>query len=159
MLFKTAFFAEIEFWNSFLGSYFKEVVDKVDLGTSIENALNDIVERAPSQAFRRILWQIINSLRTGSDISRSLTAVVDQISREQNIAVKEYGRKLNPLAMFYMMIAVILPSLGVTMLIVLSAFMQIKLTLPVLLVISFFLGIIQFMFIVMIRSSRPAVEL
>ena len=51
---------------------------------------------------------------------------------QQQIEVKEYGRKLNPLAMFYMMIAVIVPSLGMTMLVVLATFVGLKLSLLVL---------------------------
>src|SRR3989344_8630991 len=56
-----------------IGRYFKEITDKVDLGTSMEDALDEAVEFIPSNDFRRILWQIINSLRTGSDISKSLS--------------------------------------------------------------------------------------
>jgi flagellar protein FlaJ len=75
------------------------------------------------------------------------------------IEIKEYGRKLNPLAMFYMIIAVILPSIGITMLIVLSTFIDLALDLTILLTIAFFLSIMQVMFLAMIKSSRPAVEL
>lgn len=141
-----------------LGEYFKEITNKVDLGTSIEDALNEAVEFIPSKDFRRILWQIINSLRTGSDISRSLSAVLEQIVREQAIEVNEYGKKLNPLAMFYMIIAVILPSLGVTVMIILSSFVQFELNLTTLLIIAFFLAFVQFMFLSIIKFSRPAIE-
>jgi hypothetical protein len=43
--------------------------------------------------------------------------------KEQKISVQDYGKKLNPLAMFYMMIAIIIPSLGVTMIVVLATFL------------------------------------
>ena len=142
-----------------VGKYFKEVTDKVSIGTPMEDALNEAVELSPSDNFRRVIWQILNSLRTGSDIATSLSAVLDQISREQNIEIERYGKKLNPLAMFYMIIAVILPSLGITMLIILSTFIGFELNLAVLLFISFFLGFIQFLFLALIKFSRPAVEL
>jgi flagellar protein FlaJ len=141
-----------------IGKYFKEITDKVNMGTSMEDALNETVDLTPSPEFRRVLWQVVNSLRTGSNIADSLISVIDQITKEQNIKMKEYGRKLNPLVMFYMMIAVILPSLGITMTIVLSTFMNIELGLPVLLFIAFFLGFVQFMFLSIIKFSRPAIE-
>ena len=141
-----------------IGRYFKEIVDKVDLGTSMEEALNEAVEFIPSSDFRRLLWQILNSLRTGSNIAQSLNGVVDQVVREQAIQVNEYGRKLNPLAMFYMIIAVILPSIGVTMLIILSSFIEFELSLTLLMVIAFFLGFVQFMFLSIVKFSRPAIE-
>jgi flagellar protein FlaJ len=106
-----------------------------------------------------VLWQILNSLRTGADISKSLSNILDQIAREQIIEVKEYGRKLNPLAMFFMVVAIILPSLGITMFIVLTTFISVNIDLAALLAIALVLGFIQFMFFSMIKSSRPAVEL
>lgn len=142
-----------------IGKYFNEIVTRIDLGTEIEDALNEAIEFTPSANFRKILWQIINSQKTGADISSSLKSVVEQITKEQLIMIKEYSRKLNPLAMFYMIIAVILPSIGITMFIVFSSFMDLTLKLPALLTISFFLGLIQFMFLGIIKSSRPSVEL
>ena len=141
-----------------VGKYFKEITDKIDFGTSMEDALNEAAEFIPSDDLRKVLWQIINSIRTGSDISKSLYSVVDQITKKQVTEVNKYGKKLNPLAMFYMIIAVILPSLGVTMLIILSSFIQFQLSLTVLLALAGFLGFLQFMFVSVVKFSRPAIE-
>ena len=141
-----------------VGKYFKEITDKVNLGTSMEDALNEAVEFVPSDNFRKILWQIINSIRTGADVAKSLYSVVDQITKDQMTEVNKYGKKLNPLAMFYMIVAVILPSLGVTMLIILSSFIQFQLSLPVLLALAGFFGFVQFMFISVVKYSRPPIE-
>ena len=141
-----------------IGKVFAEITNNIDLGTPIEDALNDAIEYTPSYDFRRMMWQIINALRTGSDVSESLKSVIEQITREQIIEIKAYAKKLNPLAMFYMIIAVILPSLGITMLIVMSSFISVQLSLPILISIVVLLGLMQFMFFVIIRSSRPAVS-
>ena len=141
-----------------IGKYFKEITDKVDLGTGMEDALNEAVEFIPSNDFRKILWQIINSLRTGSDVAKSLYSVMEQITKDQMTEVNKYGKKLNPLAMFYMIIAVILPSLGMTMLIILSSFIKFELSLTILLTLAGFLGFVQFMFIALVKFSRPAIE-
>src|SRR3989344_5541939 len=93
-----------------IGRHFKDIIDKVDLGTSMEDALNEAVEFVPSNEFRKVLWQVINSIRTGSNVAKSLYSVVDQITKDQITEVNKYGKKLNPLAMFYMIVAVILPS-------------------------------------------------
>ena len=141
-----------------VGRYFKEIVDKVDLGVSMEDALTEAVEYTPSNDFRRLLWQILNSIRTGSEVSSSLGSVLEQISREQAIEVNEYSRKLNPFAMFYMIIAVILPTLGVTISVVLSSFIEVQFNLTIFLVIAFLLAFVQFMFLSLIKFSRPAIE-
>jgi archaeal flagellar protein FlaJ len=142
-----------------LGSFCAEVVEQINLGTTMEDALNDAINRSPSPELRKILWQILNSMKTGADVADSLNAVIDQIVRQQQIDVKEYGRKLNPMAMFYMMMAVIVPSLGTMMLIVLATFMGFSMPLSILLIISGFIGFVQFMFYAMIKSQRPPMEL
>jgi len=141
-----------------IGRYFKEITDKVDFGTSMEDALNEAVEYIPSNDFRKILWQIINSIRTGSNVAKSLYSVMEQITKDQITEVNKYGKKLNPLAMFYMIVAVILPSLGMTMLIILSSFVHFELSLTILLSLAGFLGFVQFMFISVVKFSRPAIE-
>lgn len=142
-----------------VGNTFQDMVNKIDMGTSMEDAMEEVIETTASSDLRKILWQLLNVVRTGSDVITSLNLVIEQVMREQMIEVTGYGKKLNPLAMFYMIIAVIMPSLGIIMLIVVSAFMEIKFTLPILLTISGLLGFVQFMFLAMIKSSRPAVEL
>lgn len=142
-----------------IGKYFNEVVQRVDLGTPMEEALNEAVQLAPSNDLRRLFWQILNSLKTGSEVGPALNNVMDQIVREQQIAVKEYGRKLNPLAMFYMMIAIIVPSLGTIMLLVLGTFIGIKMGLLLFAIIIGLNIIVQFMFLVMIKSQRPPVDM
>ena len=142
-----------------LGKAIKEIIENIDLGATMEEAIEEAIELTPSKNFRKMLWQIMNSLKTGADVTSSLNAVVEQITREQIIEVKEYGRKLNPLAMFYMMIAVIVPSLGVAMLIVLSSFLAFELSLTFLLIIALFVAFIQFMFLSVVKSSRPSVDI
>ncbi|MBI2107984.1 type II secretion system F family protein [Candidatus Woesearchaeota archaeon] len=141
-----------------IGAYFREITDKISLGTSMEDALNEAVEVVPSDDFRKILWQIINSIRTGSNIDKSLNSVLDQITKDQQIKVNQYGKKLTPLSMFYMIISVILPSLGVTMLVIMSSFLKFQLNLAVLLLLASMIGVVQFMFISLVKFSRPAVE-
>lgn len=142
-----------------VGVYFGDIVNKVLLGTSMEDAINEVLMNSPSPTLRRVLWQLLNSLKTGSDVAPALESVIDHIVKEQEIGVKEYGKKLNPLAMFYMMIAVIVPSLGIVMLVVLATFVGIPLSLTILLAIAGLIGFVQMMFMSMIRSSRPPISM
>jgi len=83
-----------------IGPYFAEIVRKVDLGCAMDVALSEAIAKTPSTNLRKLLWQMLNSLKTGANVADSLNSIIDQITREQMIDVKEYGRKLNPLAMF-----------------------------------------------------------
>ena len=143
----------------YVGLYFAEIVEKVSLGTAMDDALTEVADNSPSANLRKVLWQILNSLKTGSDVAHSLSSVVDQLVREQEIMVKEYGRKLNPLAMFYMMIAIIVPTLGVMMIVVLATFIGFTMSLTMLMAIAVLIGFFQFMFIGIIKSNRPPVDI
>ena len=143
----------------YVGIYFNNINEKVRLGTSIDDAINETIDVCPSENLRKLLWQILNSMNTGADISTALNSVLENIVREQNIAMKEFGNKLNPLAMFYMMIAVIVPSLGITMLIVFASFINLKLTLLYMMIIAVAIGLLQLMFLMMIKNSRPNVDM
>ncbi|MBD3208886.1 type II secretion system F family protein [Candidatus Woesearchaeota archaeon] len=142
-----------------IGKYFAEIIEKVDLGTTMEDALNEAIVLTPSPNFRKMLWQLLNSMKTGSDVTNALNVVIDQIVREQQIEVKEYGRKLNPLAMFYMMAAIIIPSLGTTMLVVLATFIGFQISLVILFVLTGMIAFVQFMFLSIIKTIRPPMEL
>jgi len=141
-----------------VGAYFTDIVYKINIGTSIEDAVSEAIETCPSDSLTKIFWQISNSLRTGSNVSKPLSTVVETILKEQQILVNEYGRKLNPLAMFYMLIAIIAPSLGVTMLTIVSIFVGLKLNLVVFFMIAAANGMMQLMFVMMVNSIRPPVE-
>ncbi len=141
-----------------IGKYFREILNSIDIGTPIEDALNESIELTPSQNFRKFLWQVFNSLKTGADLAAALSTTTDQIASEQVITVKEYGRKLNPIVMFYMVVAVIFPSIGVIMLIIFSTFLSINITLPVLIITAVFIALLQFLFLTIIREQRPAVS-
>lgn len=142
-----------------IGKHFREVTDRIEIGKPMETAMDEVIELTPSPNFRKLLWQISNSLRTGSDVGLALKGILDQISREQLLEVKAYGKKLNPMVMFYLMIAVIAPSLGIAMLSMLSSFIGLNLDFNALLGIGVGVAIIQLMFIAVIRNSRPGVEL
>jgi pilus assembly protein TadC len=142
-----------------VGKYFREINEKMNLGTPLTDALNETIDTVPSDELRKILWQILNSLRVGSEITGALQTVLDQVVREQKIAVVEYGRQLNPVAMMYMMMAIIVPSLGTVMIIVMATFIGFELNLTILMVLAGLLFFIQFMFLAIIKNQRPAVEL
>ncbi len=141
------------------GNYFAEIVHEITLGTPIEKALDHAIDASPSEKFRRILWQINNSLKTGTDIGSTLRAILKQTMDEQVIEIKDYGKKLNSLAMFYMLFGVVVPALGMTMFIIISSFLNIQITMTYLLFAAAMLAFLQFLFISLFKTIRPLVQL
>ena len=136
---------------------FGDIVKDINRGISIESAIDRAVLRTPSQYFRRVIWQISNELKGGGDLGEILNNIIINISAEQRIAIRKYGSLLNTFSLMYMMLAVVLPSLGVTFLIVLSIFSGISISETMFWLILLFLFVFQFMFLGMVKSRRPTI--
>lgn len=133
----------------------KIVVKEVNSGSTVEAALERAALRNPSVFLRRACWQLSEGMKNGSDISIVIKSVIENISAEQRIAVRRYGSQLNPMTLVYMMIAVVIPSLGLTFMIVLSSFSGSNMHENTLWMILVFLALFQFMFLSIIKSKRP----
>lgn len=135
---------------------FARIVDKVVLGVPTSQAIREIVQNNPSKYFTRMLMQIANALASGADVGDSLESVLDQISKEQMISLKEYSQKLTPIVMFYMVFGIIVPTLGIVLVTVILSALGTRGLPPALLAIAFLLiTLVQFLFLGFVESSRP----
>ena len=137
---------------------FKKIVKEINSGTPQIEAIEHSGKINNSLYFRRVLWQMSNAMRSGGDISIVIKEGVKNLIAEQSIQVQSYGSKLNPLIMFYMLIAVILPSLGITFLIIISSMLNVSGDMLKILFIAIFVTVafIQIMFLGLIKSRRPS---
>jgi flagellar protein FlaJ len=138
---------------------FAKIAERVNAGVPTDLAMHDIAEDNPSMAFKRVLLQLINSIRSGSDVASALESVLDQISREQITEMKAYGQKLNPLGMFYMIFGIIMPSLGIALAIIIFSFLSISITSTILYSVLIPVIIMQYVFLTIIESQKPDYEL
>jgi len=141
------------------GKFFKEIVDEIETGTTIEEALENAATYSPSKQFRQIMWQVTNALKSGIDVTHSLRSILTEIMKSHVIEIKRYGKKLSSLSMFYMLIAIIVPSLGMAMFVVLSAFISIRVKLIHLMAVVGLLAFVQFMFLALFKSIRPNINM
>lgn len=139
--------------------YFQNIMRDIHLGTSLEKSLDRATEYCPSESLKKILFQITNALKIGVDVTDFLQAVLDEISEEQLSQIIRYGKKLSSLTMFYMLGAIIVPSLGMTLFVVVAGMINITLDPIAFAIIIFGLAIIQFVFITLFRSARPNLDL
>jgi len=139
--------------------YFLEIVRDIELGTPLEEAIERAMQNSPSVHWRKILFQIHNALKLGVDVTHSLEAVLDDISYDYLLQIQRYGKKLSSTTLFYLLLAVVFPSLGMTITTVLMGFTNIDLGwgffLVVLVVVVFF----QVIFMRVFNSIRPKVNL
>lgn len=137
---------------------FKKITREINSGMPQIEAIEKYGKLNTSQYFRRVLWQISNGMRAGSDMGIVIEEEIKNLGREQAIQIQSYGSKLNPMIMFYMIIAVILPALGITFLIIISSMLNLSANMMKLLLITIFVFIIfiQIMFMGIIKSRRPS---
>lgn len=136
----------------------RDAVREINGGRPEIEVLEDIAIRNPSLLFRRAIWQVVNGLKEGADIAALIEDVIRSVNDEQITQIQRYGGQLSPLALFYMLIAIIAPSLGITFVTIISTFAglptgTIKLVFYVLLVVTL---VFQIMFIGMIKTRRPS---
>lgn len=139
--------------------YFKEIVQDIDMGTSLEKALEKASRYSPSEKFRRILFQINNALKIGVDVTLYLEAMLDEIAEEQLVEIQRYGKKLNSLTMFYMLFSIVIPSLGITLFITIVSMISANFDLSFFLFLAGLLAMLEFFFISIFKSIRPTVNI
>ncbi|MDE1870192.1 MAG: type II secretion system F family protein [Candidatus Micrarchaeota archaeon] len=135
---------------------FAKVVELVQLGSPIEQAIDEVSNKSTSKTFKRMMLQASVSIKSGADIVTALQGVLDEVAQERVIELRRYGQRLNALAMFYMLFGVIFPSMGIAVAAILTTFINIF-TVDETTLIAALIGIfaLQIIFLNIMRTSRP----
>jgi len=137
---------------------FKKAVRRINSGEQEAEVLDDLGKKNPSVFFRRTLWQVSSGMRSGSDMAIVIENSIKALSEEQLIQIQNYGNKMNPLIVFYMLMAVIIPALSITFLTIISSMINLPKTMTMLLFFGLFIFVLlmQIMFLGLIKSRRPS---
>lgn len=136
----------------------KKAVKRIGAGEPEAEVLADVSAKSHSTFFKRTLWQISNGLNSGSDMSTIIKDNINTLNEEQVIQIQNYGNKLNPLIMMYMLVSVIVPALSVTFMTVIASMIGLEENLTIGLFLGLFVMVVffQIMFLGMIKSKRPS---
>ena len=132
-------------------------VRDITAGDSEEGALEKLALKTKSDYFKKALWQLITAMRSGASTAGALRSVVDVLIGYQHRMIKNYAAELNFWILMFMLIAATIPTLGITLSVVLSTFGRAGIT-PLL--FAEFIGasfIVQSMMIGFLKSRRPEV--
>ena len=141
-----------------LSAEFRKAVKRIGAGEPEAEVLADISSKSHSVFLKRTLWQISNGLNAGSDMSMIIQENIKTLNEEQMIQIQDYGNKLNPLIMMYMLVSVIVPALSVSFMTVIASMIGLEesLTKGMFLGLFVFVVFFQIMFLGMIKSKRPS---
>jgi pilus assembly protein TadC len=138
---------------------FRKIVREVKSGKELTVALEESAVRNPSQYYKRAIWQLANANRAGANMGFVLKDIVEYLSSEQRIMIRNYGSQLNPLALFYMFTCIIAPTMGIIFLAIIVTIAGTPINDFVFITILVLLAIAQIVFIGLIKSRRPTVAL
>lgn len=139
--------------------YFREIMNDIDLGKPVEDALDDAAEYSPSEKFRKIIFQINNALKIGIDVTDFLRETLEQIVDDQILQIKKYGKKLNSVTLFYLLIGVVLPSLGMTILTLVMSVSDALSGWAFYSLVLIVLTVLQSAFLITYRQIRPNINI
>ncbi|MBN2203220.1 MAG: type II secretion system F family protein [Candidatus Aenigmarchaeota archaeon] len=134
---------------------FKTIIMEINAGLSMVKALEKASLRNPSLHFRRAIWQLTNAMKSGSDVSATIESIVNTLTKEQMISIRKYGQELGPYTLMYMLVAVIMPTLGTTFLIILTSFSGLEIPLIIFPMIIVALAVFQYFFMGIVKTKRP----
>jgi flagellar protein FlaJ len=149
-----------------LSEEFARVITEVEEGTDTKDALRHLALRTQSRALRNAIIQIIRALKTGGNLSESMSEIAEDVSFSLRMAVREFGQRMNFFGVVFIFGAIVLPVM-ITILgsirnspirITMQSFQALPLTLPImtaiyLVVMPFILG----MFLFYIKKAQPRV--
>ncbi len=133
-------------------------VKQIASGFPIASSVDSLAIRNRSKNYKKILWQLENAIRTGSDVGQVLMAMSENYFEEQRIAIQKFGKEMNTITMVFLITTVIFPVMAVIV-VVLTALIPVQ-SIPssFLFIFLFVVGFMQLMIIGYIREKRPPVH-
>lgn len=135
---------------------FKQAIEEIESGVPQEDALDHLARRVPSQSLRRTIDIMLNAIKSGSDVAGTLSLINDMLIKKQQSDMKSYAGALTPMSMAYMLISVVMPSLGMSVFIILGSLAHFN-TVAIIYIIPPFLLMFQIFFMGMVSNQRPSV--
>ena len=136
---------------------FEKTVERITAGEDQVSVLEDICQNNPSIIFKKDMGLLINGIKSGGDLRGTLKEIISDLSKKEVNDIRGYGQRLHLLSFLYMIVVVVLPTLGVIFLSILFSFISIGKTYSMVIFIAL-LGTIfffQIFFMGLIEVNKP----
>jgi Flp pilus assembly protein TadB len=137
-----------------LSKEFAKVVTAAEAGKELSVALEEEARRSPSNLVRRILETLSNAVKAGGSVAGVLDTLNEMVIKKQQTDFQAYSRSLMPLSLGYMLMCIVLPSLGSTILVLLGSIAGVN-PLAIIIVMPILVVVFEFFFISTIANQRP----
>jgi len=136
---------------------FAHTVREVRVGVPMELALQRMAIRTNSEFLKKSVWQLMNAWKAGASLKGVLQSLVNDLTVNKRYLIKSYGQELNMWVLVYMLFAVVAPTIGTTLLVVLSAMTGSSVTAFTFAMLIGSSVMVQIILIGFVKSRRPVV--
>jgi len=126
------------------GVFFSRIYTEFKTGKSFDEALEEGIRFSPSKNMKNLIKKLKDSINIGVDLKSVLETYINDSSEKKILDAKAFSKKLNPIVMMYLLLGIVIPSLGVTFFILAAAMLE--MTPGLLKMILFFIFLIMFGF-------------
>ncbi|VVC03706.1 Type II secretion system (T2SS), protein F [Candidatus Burarchaeum australiense] len=103
-----------------VGEEFGITVRQISGGVPADKALEAMALRTDSQFLKKMLWQMIGVLKSGASMQEMLQSMQESVLNYQQNQIRRYTQEMNLWILLYIITAIAIPSLGATLIVVLS---------------------------------------
>lgn len=96
------------------GIFFKRIYTEFKVGKNFEEALDEGSNFSASENMKILLKRLKDSISIGVDLKLILKNFIEESSEKKLLEIKTFSKKLNPVIMMYLLLGIVLPSLGTT---------------------------------------------
>ncbi len=141
----------------YISKDFEKIVKDIEGGVPEREALRQLAISTESEFLKRAVWQLVNALESGASISSALPSIIDSLEGQTYRDIRGYSSNLNFLMLIYMISAAVVPSMGITFLVLLSAFSSFGVDIQTISTLVAVSGVIQLVMIGYMSSTRPEI--
>ncbi|MBI5223282.1 type II secretion system F family protein [Candidatus Micrarchaeota archaeon] len=141
----------------YISSDFERVTRQIEGGVPERTALKNLALSTESEYLKRAIWQLVNALESGAGTNNALSAIVQSLEGNLYREIKNYSSTLNFMMLIYMLASAALPSLGITLLVLLSAFGGLGVSFETLVMLVGSSSVMQIILIGYMSSTRPEI--
>ncbi|NYZ74542.1 type II secretion system F family protein [Candidatus Micrarchaeota archaeon] len=139
----------------YISADFDWVVRQVESGVPEREVLKQLALKTESEFLKRAAWQMVNALESGAKMSDALEGIAVAVEEYLLREIKNYSNNLNFLLLIYMLVGIVAPSLGITFMVLLSAFSGLGVTIEAVMMLIICTSIFQVVMIGYMASTRP----
>lgn len=140
----------------------KDIKDSLAEISSSEDeirALEKLSLKTNSESFKKVIWHIIVSMRTGIGLSKSIETALNYTLMEQHRKIRDYSSSLNFFLLMFLIFAAVVPAIVTTFISILSVFGVFLITNETLAFVIFFSFFVQLSIVGLLSTFRPRIWL